>query len=59
MKSDFRHKPPAPKADQDAAWAKVVRALSSSAPASDDDLPEGDDLPDDDDGHLVMALGDD
>ena len=47
-----QYTPPAPPADQDAAWDKVVKALAKGG--ADDDLPEGDDLPDDPEGHLVF-----
>lgn len=56
MKS-YRHPPPAPPADQDRAWDRVVAALRPGpAPTSDDDLPDADDLPDDPDGHLVYGV---
>lgn len=54
MKKDLQHKPPKPQKDQDAAWDKFVKALKPGA--SDDDLPEGDDLPDDPEGHLALGL---
>jgi hypothetical protein len=57
MKKPFRHAPPAPPATQDAAWDRVVKALRSGTVVSDDDLPEGDDLPDDPEGHLAQPVG--
>jgi hypothetical protein len=53
-KSSFRHKAPAPPADQDRAWADVVRALRT--PGDDSDLPDADDLPDAPEGHLAFGL---